>query len=105
MLVERKASLFKKISQGGERKEKPKVKDMHNTTFKQQALEELKQLKIGYDRVQSLAYLAYIMPGNYGPSFRIFSEIKKILKEKYFPSSVLDFGTGPGTAIWFDLLK
>eukprot|EP01125_Pyxidicula_operculata_P004606 TRINITY_DN1736_c0_g1_i1.p1 TRINITY_DN1736_c0_g1~~TRINITY_DN1736_c0_g1_i1.p1 ORF type:complete len:407 (-),score=71.97 TRINITY_DN1736_c0_g1_i1:668-1762(-) len=52
-----------------------------------------------YNERQSLAYVAHRVPGIYSCNYRSFQEIKKRFSE-FSPQSMLDFGSGPGTAIW-----
>uniref|UniRef100_A0A6B2L4P9 Ribosomal small subunit Rsm22 n=1 Tax=Arcella intermedia TaxID=1963864 RepID=A0A6B2L4P9_9EUKA len=52
-----------------------------------------------YNERQSMAYLAHRVPGIYSCNYRVLSEITKRLPS-FYPRSVLDFGSGPGTALW-----
>ncbi|KAL1918816.1 uncharacterized protein VTP21DRAFT_2838 [Calcarisporiella thermophila] len=52
-----------------------------------------------YGLRESLAYIAGSMPITYGALFNVIAELQTRIP-KFCPQSVLDFGTGPGTAIW-----
>jgi ribosomal protein RSM22 (predicted rRNA methylase) len=52
-----------------------------------------------YDILESTAYTVGRMISSYSALVRILSEVKKRIPH-YNPTSMLDFGTGPGTAIW-----
>jgi ribosomal protein RSM22 (predicted rRNA methylase) len=52
-----------------------------------------------YNKRQSMAYVAHRVPGIYSCNFRVLSEIKRRFP-KFEPVNLMDFGTGPGTAIW-----
>jgi len=54
---------------------------------------------VSYDKSQCLAYIAHRVPGIYSCNYRVLSEIKMRFPE-FQPTSMLDFGSGPGTAIW-----
>ncbi|PRP84565.1 hypothetical protein PROFUN_05900 [Planoprotostelium fungivorum] len=54
---------------------------------------------ISYTREKALAYAAHRMPGVYGCTYRVFNEVKAFLPD-FQPKTMLDFGSGPGTAIW-----
>lgn len=47
----------------------------------------------------SAAYIAARMPGAYSVLHRIFDELRLQLSD-FQPQTMLDFGSGPGTAIW-----
>jgi ribosomal protein RSM22 (predicted rRNA methylase) len=56
-----------------------------------------------YGHRESTAYIAAVAPTTYGAIKNVLEEVNKRvpdLKAKTF----LDFGTGPGTAIWYALL-
>lgn len=55
--------------------------------------------KVLYDTSQSAGYAAARLPGCYAAAWRIFDEIDLRLPD-FEPVSMLDFGAGPGTAIW-----
>lgn len=57
------------------------------------------RLIVEYGEREAMAYVASQMPFAYAPIYRIFNEIKQRIPD-YHPSTLLDFGTGPGTAIW-----
>eukprot|EP01132_Coremiostelium_polycephalum_P005616 gene5616-6988_t len=52
-----------------------------------------------YGKGQVLAYIAHRMPGVYGCIKRVFHEISTRFPS-FKPDSMLDFGSGPGTALW-----
>ena len=52
-----------------------------------------------YNERDALAYATVQSPLTYAPIFRTFSELAKRFPD-WIPSSVLDFGCGPGTALW-----
>jgi ribosomal protein RSM22 (predicted rRNA methylase) len=58
----------------------------------------LKGGNIVYSKGKALAYTAHRMPGVYGCTLRVFTEIQQRLGD-WTPNSMLDFGSGPGTAI------
>lgn len=55
---------------------------------------------IPYSHRQSMAYIAHRVPGIYGCNYRSLSEVK-IRFPSFEPETMLDFGSGPGTVIWF----
>lgn len=59
----------------------------------------LPRTTIEYGQRETMAYVASQMPFAYAPLARILSETRDRLPD-FRPSSLLDFGTGPGTAIW-----
>ncbi|KAI9292594.1 Rsm22-domain-containing protein [Neoconidiobolus thromboides FSU 785] len=52
-----------------------------------------------YDKNETLAYIAAIMPGFYGCTHKVLSELQ-VRAPKLKPKRILDFGTGPGTSLW-----
>jgi ribosomal protein RSM22 (predicted rRNA methylase) len=50
-----------------------------------------------YDHEATLAYLTEFFPSMYAINFRIMTEIKKRLPD-FAPTSILDYGCGPGSA-------
>ncbi|KAM0682330.1 37S ribosomal protein S22 [Mitosporidium daphniae] len=52
-----------------------------------------------YNERDALAYATVQSPLTYAPIFRVFSELTRRFPD-WAPSSVLDFGCGPGTALW-----
>ncbi|CAJ0894578.1 9231_t:CDS:2, partial [Entrophospora sp. SA101] len=52
-----------------------------------------------YGERESIAYIAGYLPVTYGPTFNVLTEVSTRIPD-FSPKSVLDFGTGPGTAIW-----
>lgn len=55
--------------------------------------------RVAYDSGESLAYAAARLPGCHAVAWRVFSELRVRLPH-FSPTSMLDFGAGPGTAIW-----
>ncbi|CAG8549410.1 1544_t:CDS:10 [Diversispora eburnea] len=72
-------------------------------TFKRQQHEfnesNIKPHLLEYGDRETLAYLAGYLPITYGPIYNVLYEINTRLPD-FEPKSVMDFGTGPGTAIW-----
>jgi hypothetical protein len=54
---------------------------------------------LSYGPRESAAYTAGVLPSTYGAITNVLHEVKNRLSN-FTPSSLLDFGTGPGTAIW-----
>ncbi|KAK6099221.1 37S ribosomal protein S22 [Batrachochytrium dendrobatidis] len=54
---------------------------------------------IRYDKVSSKAYLSSRAHAAYGAADFVFRDISRRIPD-FQPTSILDFGTGPGTAIW-----
>lgn len=54
---------------------------------------------VNYGARESLAYLLARMPNAYAACEAVFAELERRMPE-FAPRSILDFGTGPGTAIW-----
>jgi ribosomal protein RSM22 (predicted rRNA methylase) len=52
-----------------------------------------------YNENEANAYIAHRLPGIFGCNYRVLSELKARYPN-YRPVSVLDFGSGPGTALW-----
>lgn len=52
-----------------------------------------------YDSTRVAAYASSRMPACYAVLFRIFDELHLHLPN-FAPATMLDFGSGPGTAIW-----
>lgn len=59
---------------------------------------------IEYGDREAMAYIAWQMPFAFACLERVFNDIRKRVPS-FSPSSVLDFGTGPGTAFWYVLQK
>lgn len=49
--------------------------------------------------MQATAYVAARMPGCYAAIYNIMDELSVRLPS-FHPQSMLDFGSGPGTAVW-----
>ncbi|CAI5478763.1 unnamed protein product [Closterium sp. Yama58-4] len=54
---------------------------------------------VEYGETEALAYAAARMPSSYASVFRALTEVKRRLPS-LAPSSLLDFGSGPGTVMW-----
>ena len=52
-----------------------------------------------YDSARVAAYASSRMPACYAVLFRVFDELHLHLPH-FAPQTMLDFGSGPGTAIW-----
>ena len=52
-----------------------------------------------YGHRESMAYIAAMAPTTYSAIRNVLEEVHKRLPDLE-PKSLLDFGTGPGTAIW-----
>ncbi|KAJ2644782.1 37S ribosomal protein S22 [Coemansia sp. RSA 1694] len=59
----------------------------------------LKPHTLEYGRGETAAYLAACTPGTYGAIYNIMAELAQRIPD-FTPNSVLDFGSGPGTALW-----
>ncbi|KAG6555233.1 hypothetical protein Mapa_003274 [Marchantia paleacea] len=57
------------------------------------------QEKMKYTDVNTAAYVAARMPAIYGAVHRVLSEVSRRVPD-FKPSRLLDFGSGPGTALW-----
>lgn len=55
--------------------------------------------KLSFGPRESIAYTAGALPSNFAAITNIMNELSKRLPD-FKPASMLDFGTGPGTAIW-----
>ncbi|KAJ1726176.1 37S ribosomal protein S22, partial [Coemansia biformis] len=54
---------------------------------------------IEYGPGETAAFVAAFTPGSYGVLFNVFDELARRLPG-FRPQSILDFGSGPGTALW-----
>ncbi|CAG8502940.1 17538_t:CDS:10 [Acaulospora colombiana] len=52
-----------------------------------------------YGDREAVAYLAGYLPVTYGPIYNVLHELSMRLPD-FEPTNVMDFGTGPGTAMW-----
>ncbi|KAI9475794.1 MAG: mitochondrial small ribosomal subunit Rsm22-domain-containing protein [Benjaminiella poitrasii] len=59
----------------------------------------IEPFKVQYGPRESLAYVAGVMPATYAAVTNIMKELASRLSD-FKPRFMLDFGTGPGTAIW-----
>ncbi|KAJ1818775.1 37S ribosomal protein S22 [Coemansia sp. RSA 2675] len=59
----------------------------------------LKPHTLEYGRGETAAYLAACTPGTYGAIYNILAELSQRIPD-FTPRSVMDFGSGPGTALW-----
>ncbi|KAG2203927.1 hypothetical protein INT47_007510 [Mucor saturninus] len=55
--------------------------------------------KVSYGPRESVAYAAGVLPSTYAAVTNVMKEISNRISD-FRPRSMLDFGTGPGTAIW-----
>ncbi|KAG1048462.1 hypothetical protein G6F43_009146 [Rhizopus delemar] len=55
--------------------------------------------KVAFGPRESVAYAAGVMSSNYAAIYNVLSEVRERISD-FKPTSMLDFGTGPGTAIW-----
>ncbi|KAI9361011.1 mitochondrial small ribosomal subunit Rsm22-domain-containing protein [Pilaira anomala] len=55
--------------------------------------------KLSYGPRESVAYAAGVLPSTYAAAINVMKEISSRLTD-FRPRSMLDFGCGPGTAIW-----
>lgn len=55
--------------------------------------------KLSYGPRESIAYAAGVLPSTYAAVKNVMTEISSRMTD-FRPRSMLDFGTGPGTAIW-----
>ncbi|KAI8095817.1 mitochondrial small ribosomal subunit Rsm22-domain-containing protein [Thamnidium elegans] len=55
--------------------------------------------KVSYGPRESVAYAAGVLPSTYAAVTNVMKEISNRVSD-FRPRSMLDFGTGPGTAIW-----
>ena len=54
---------------------------------------------VAYDEAETVGYAAARLPACYAVAWRVFDELELRLPD-FQPISLLDFGAGPGTAIW-----
>ncbi|KAG0169562.1 37S ribosomal protein S22 [Apophysomyces sp. BC1034] len=54
---------------------------------------------VSYGPRESVAYAAGVLPTTYAAITNVFAEVSKRMAD-FKPKTMLDFGTGPGTAIW-----
>ncbi|KAJ2058297.1 37S ribosomal protein S22 [Coemansia sp. S146] len=59
----------------------------------------LKPHTLEYGRGETAAYLAACTPGTFGAIYNILAELSQRIPD-FTPRKVLDFGSGPGTALW-----
>ncbi|KAJ1760678.1 37S ribosomal protein S22 [Coemansia sp. RSA 520] len=59
----------------------------------------LKPHVIEYGPAEAMAYVAAFAPGTYGVALNVLSELAMRVPE-FEPSTILDFGCGPGSALW-----
>jgi ribosomal protein RSM22 (predicted rRNA methylase) len=55
--------------------------------------------KLSYGPRESIAYAAGVLPSTYAAAKNVMTELSNRMSD-FRPRSMLDFGTGPGTAIW-----
>ena len=54
---------------------------------------------LSYGVRESMAYIAGLLPITFGPIYNVLTELSRRIPT-FTPRDILDFGTGPGTAIW-----
>lgn len=54
---------------------------------------------VPYDTRQSVVYVAHRVPGVYACNFKVLNELK-LRFPGFRPRTMMDFGSGPGTAVW-----
>ncbi|KAI8139793.1 mitochondrial small ribosomal subunit Rsm22-domain-containing protein [Fennellomyces sp. T-0311] len=54
---------------------------------------------LAYGPRESIAYAAGVMPSTYAATFNVLAEVSQRISD-FGPKTMLDFGTGPGTALW-----
>ena len=73
-------------------------------TLRKQMLEQTPLIRLAWSPQMFKLYSGVVGPSNYGPARRILHELQKRMDNqaggKYQPTSIMDFGTGPGTALW-----
>jgi ribosomal protein RSM22 (predicted rRNA methylase) len=83
-------------------KETDKDFDGSRTAKKQRKLTNTTAIephKLSYGPRESVAYAAGVLPSTYAAITNVLNEIATRMTD-FRPQSMLDFGTGPGTAIW-----
>lgn len=82
-------------------KESDKDFDGSRTAKKQRKLTAttIEPHKLTYGPRESVAYAAGVLPSTYAAITNVLNEIATRVTD-FRPQSMLDFGTGPGTAIW-----
>jgi ribosomal protein RSM22 (predicted rRNA methylase) len=70
-----------------------------NQKDREKEKEKFKVDIVTYGPRESLAYLLTRMPNAYAACETVFSELQRRMPD-FAPQSILDYGTGPGTAIW-----
>ncbi|OBZ86296.1 Methyltransferase-like protein 17, mitochondrial [Choanephora cucurbitarum] len=66
---------------------------------RKQSKTEIEPHKLSYGPRESVAYAAGVLPSTFGAITNVLKEVNNRLAD-FNPQSMLDFGTGPGTAIW-----
>lgn len=56
-----------------------------------------------YNKRQAFAYVAHRVPGIFACNYKALVELKMRFAN-FAPSTMLDFGSGPGTAVWYLLI-
>ncbi|KAG2223733.1 hypothetical protein INT45_003457 [Circinella minor] len=54
---------------------------------------------LAYGPRESIAYTAGVLPSTYAATLNVLAELSQRISN-FSPKSILDFGTGPGTALW-----
>jgi ribosomal protein RSM22 (predicted rRNA methylase) len=84
-------------SQSPKNMSKPSIQRQQALSSQDKKLPDVPPLQ--YEKNQSFAYVAHRVPGIYGCNYRVLHEIKVRFPD-FQPKVVLDFGSGPGTAVW-----
>ena len=74
----------------------PKLPMQHNLAGEE---EEPARNRVMYNSSETVGYAAARLPGCYAVIWRVLDELDMRLSD-FRPKSMLDFGAGPGTAIW-----
>ncbi|KAI8975497.1 mitochondrial small ribosomal subunit Rsm22-domain-containing protein [Mycotypha africana] len=78
----------------------PKPSDVISKGKRTGQLQQPEQpFRITYGARESIAYAAGLLPSSFAATYSVMKEIAKRMPS-FKPQSMLDFGTGPGTAIW-----
>jgi ribosomal protein RSM22 (predicted rRNA methylase) len=70
-----------------------------DSTIEQSKETEQERIIIQYKEREAIAYVASRMPATYAAIYNVLRELSRRI-DSFKPSTVMDFGTGPGTAIW-----
>lgn len=81
------------------------VDDLRRSEYGQplSKLSQIRKKVVVYGEREANAYLAAIFPRSFAMVTRVLSEIK-LSNDAFTPNSILDFGCGPSTALWYDII-